>query len=249
MGVNIPTSYGLEEHPLFKFNRGCNDCSLSCNKAVGGSGPLDLSLVKLIVISDHPGHYEALRGFSMVNNQIQSKSDINNNRRNEWLNAGALLRMSLSNMYNLNTYNDCYITNVIKCEPGKNNITANHLAVCSKYIKEELNKFDIYCPTVPILIAGNKAFKGLKLLMPDLISTNYGLQDCRRRKGLYYNQHPLVFTVNPAAVARSTFRIETEIYKYDDLIYVPTWKNYPVLTGSPLNHWIEDLKFLSEYIK
>lgn len=243
----IPTSYGLPEHPLFRFNRECSDCTLSCKNAVGGSGPLDLNLVKLIIISDHPGYYEKMRGFNFVNNQVKIKGQTDD-KKSEWLNAGALIRLCLVNMFGLNTYNDCYMTNVIKCEPGKNNITASHLKICSKYIKEELATLDLYCPTAPILIAGNKAFKSLKELVPDLISSNYALQDCRRRQGLYYKAHPLVFTVNPAAVCKSTFRIETEVYRYDDLIYIPTKKDYPILVGSPVWMFCKDLELISKYL-
>jgi uracil-DNA glycosylase family 4 len=246
MASIIPTSYGLEEHPLFKFNRECSDCSLS-NKAVGGCGPLDLTLVKLIVISDYPGFYEKAKGQVFVNNQIRNKNDTDD-KRNEWLNAGALLRSCLVNMFKLNTYNDCYMTNVIKCDPGKNLVTANHLKVCSKYIKEELNQLDLYCPKAPILIAGTKAFKSLKQLMPDLMSTNYGLQDCRRREGLFYNDHPLVFTMNPAACSKATMRIETEVYTYDKLVYVPTYTNYPILEGNPINVFCRDIELLNKYL-
>jgi uracil-DNA glycosylase family 4 len=243
----IPTSYGLEEHSVFKFNRECNDCLLSCKKAVGGAGPIDLTLIKLIVISDYPGFYEKAKGHPFVNNQIRNKNDTDD-KRNAWLNAGALIRSCLVNMFQLNTYNDCYMTNVIKCDPGKNTVTSNHLKVCSKYIKEELNQLDLHCPKTPILIAGNKAFKSLKQLMPDLISTNYGLQDCRRREGLFYNEHPLVFTVNPAAVSKSTFRIETEVYTYDELVYVPTYTNYPILEGGPVWVFCKDLELLNKYL-
>lgn len=243
----IPTSYGLEEHPLFKFDRNCNDCSLTCKKAVSGAGPNDLTLVKLIVISDYPSFLERVKNQPMVNNQIRNKND-SDDKRNEWLNAGALLRSCLVNMFKLNTYNDCYITNVIKCDPNKNIVTANHLKVCSKYIKEELNQLDLYCPKAPILIAGTKAFKSLKQLMPDLMSTNYGLQDCRRRDGLFYNDHPLVFTMNPAACSKATMRIETEVYTYDELVYVPTYTNYPILEGNPINVFCRDIELLNKYL-
>lgn len=247
-------SYNRLPHPLISFDRSCKDCTLGNSnttdktKCVGGAGPNDLSLVKLIIISDHPGFYEQQRGMPFVNNQIKYKGD-SSEKFNEWLNAGALLRMTLSNMFNLNTYNDCYMTNVIKCEPGKNLISNVHIKTCVKYLKQELNILDYHCPTAPILIAGNKAFKSFKQICSDLQSSKFGLQDCRRRTGLVYNQHPLVFTVNPASCCKTTFRIETDIYKYDDLIYIPTKKDYPILVGSPIWMWLRDLELLSEHIK
>lgn len=248
-------SYRKLPHPLIPFDRNCHDCTLGAGntptktKCVGGAGPNDLTLVRLIVISDYPGFYEVSSAHQhpFVNNQIRNKNDTDD-KRNEWLNAGALLRSCLVNMFKLNTYNDCYMTNVIKCDPNKNIVTANHLKVCSKYIKEELNQLDLYCPKAPILIAGTKAFKSLKQLMPDLMSTNYGLQDCRRRDGLFYNDHPLVFTMNPAACSKATMRIETEVYTYDELVYVPTYTNYPILEGNPINVFCRDIELLNKYL-
>lgn len=246
---NIST-YKNKSHPLIQFDTACQECSLGKNnklshtKAVRGSGPDDLSKVKLIVISDHTGYYERLHKYAFFDNQLSTKPE----DKAEWLNAGALLRRSLNKLFNLDTYTDCWMTNVIKCEPGHNTISSDHLKVCSKHLVNELQYLDIYCPTAPILIAGNKAFKSFKSLVPGVINEKSTLQELRRRSDLYYKHHHLCFTMNPAAISKCEFRVEKEVYYYNNDTFVADYQSYPILVGSPLYHWCQDLLIIKDDI-
>ena len=245
---NIST-YKNKAHPLIEFNTTCQDCSLgntnklNYTKAVRGAGPDDLTKVKLIVISDHPGFYECKSKYPFFDNQLATKPE----ERSEWLNAGALLRRSLNKLFNLDTYTDCWLTNVIKCEPGHNTMSSDHLKVCSKHLVNELHYLNMYCPTAPILIAGNKAFKSFKSLVPGVINEKSTLQELRRRSDLYYKNHHLCFTMNPAAISKCEFRVEKEVYYYNNDVFVADYQSYPILVGSPIWMWLEDLKILSEH--
>lgn len=248
---NLDT-YKRKPHPLIKFPVDCQDCSLGKfntvvkNRTVSGSGPNDLTKVKLIVISDHPGFYEnkASCKYSFFDNQLATKPE----ERSEWLNAGALLRRSLNKLFNLDTYTDCWLTNVIKCEPGHNTMSSDHLKVCSKHLVNELQYLNIYCPTAPILIAGNKAFRSFKSLVPGVINEKSTLQELRRRSDLYYKNHHLCFTMNPAAISKCEFRVEKEVYYYNNDVFVADYQSYPILVGSPVWHFCEDLLIIKDDI-
>lgn len=71
------------------FNTHCQNCEIGrfkCNGnnhyAVGGAGPQDLSQVKLIIISDHPGAYEEKYGYPFVHNEVLRQEYEKGKRKN-----------------------------------------------------------------------------------------------------------------------------------------------------------------------
>lgn len=238
----IETCY-RQQHPLIKFGTDCKDCNLHSNKSIRGCGPIDLKLIKLIVVSDHPGFYEKQRGYPFVDNQAGKIED-----KQQWLNAGALLRLSLSKLFDLDTYTDCWMTNAIKCEPGDKNIMPDNIKICSNHLLDELYVLSTYVPNAPILIAGNKALAAFKLIASDTLNKNADLNSLRRTNNLRYKNHPLVFTFNPAAVSKCQFRIETNSYEYMGDTFISDYKNYPILVGSPYWMFLQDLLMLKKLI-
>lgn len=257
------------EHPLIKHNINCELCALGKNRirhnevhiedenvptqySVGGAGPDDLSKIKLIVISDLVGHYEC-----MSNEPMHDISQDREERKRgllQPLNAGAFMRMSLSLMYGLDTYNDCYITNAIKCNPNQLKPLENtHMRPCaSAWLNSELHILDKYAPEVPILCAGSMAFKALCFIYKDEAKRIGAIKhnNCRRRKDLKLGGHPLVVTFNPAVAARSMPKIETTVKETKSGI-TPTRNEwlFPQLPGSPVDRFIKDLYPLAQYLK
>ena len=264
-----PPSYNKQQHCLIKTDPACTVCELgkvrdrhnlefveadkaeNIEQAVGGAGPEDLTQVKLIVISDFPGTYEARAGHPMVDIR-ESRAERKKGLLTP-LNAGAQLRMALQLMYGLDTYNDCWVTNALKCNPGaRKPIENKHVKPCvQQWLSAELTILDKYCPAAPILVAGGQAFKAVLLLYKQeaIELKSYGLNGCRRRKGLMLGRHPAVFTFNPAGAARSMPKIETEIASRNGKLVVKSneWL-YPPLPGSPTDKFIKDLHLLAPYL-
>lgn len=253
----LPLSYRGENFPRSPnpFNRECDACSLSCKEAVGGVGPDNFNDIKLIVISDYVGAYELKCGYPMYENDKERapKTDRFGVPRSlpGWKNAGALLRSSLNELYGLDTYNDCYITNALKCDPKSVKPTAKHIKVCViQWLLDELAMLDEQCPSVPILVAGTQAFNALKMIDSTLNKElTGGLQKYRRTNHYRLKQHPLVFTFNPAAVARNEGRIETDIQRQHNFrVKVTEVQQLPVFVGSPLWHFKRDLMMLDQFL-
>jgi hypothetical protein len=258
----LPTSYqeGSEKHPiiqpLIKFDRTCKSCTLSCSEATFGAGPDDLSQVRLIVISDFSGAYEQENNMPFwPNDEKRKPKRIKKTGRYSvegFRNAGSMLRYTLNRMFGLDTYSDCWMTNVIKCNPKDTKPTEKHAKICTdKWLKNELAILDRYVPDVPVLIAGGIAFKGLKYAFPELGNAlPKGLSDYRRTNHTRLGEHPLVFTTNPAPVARSEFRVETTIGLDEDQIYrIDEVHTIEPIVGSPPWHFERDLEFLRPFLK
>lgn len=257
------------EHPIIQHDKDCTHCALGHNRvrhnqvhaeeekfipqfSVGGAGPQDLTQVRLIVISDLVGHYESVSNEPM--HDVSADRESRKRGLLQPLNAGAFMRMSLSLMYGLDTYTDCYFTNAIKCNPNQLKPLENqHMRPCSKHwLEQELQLLDKYCPTVPILVAGSMAFKALCFIYKKEMETAAGIKhnNCRRRKDLMLNEHPLVVTFNPAGAARSMPKIETEVKERKSGLWVT--KNewlFPQLPGSPVDKFVRDLYPLAQYLK
>lgn len=265
-----PPTYQKQAHVSIQQGRDCVKCGIGIeNQAhnkrqelieeekrvyhhcVGGAGPDNLQEVKLIVISDFVGHYENLEQFPMVD--ISKYREERRKGLLAKLNAGAILRMALKLMYGLNTYNDCWITNAIKCYPGKVKPLDMHIKACAiTWLTAEFQTLDETIPEVPILIAGGQALKGLAHVYKrggqELLE--YGLQGCRRRRGLKLGDHPVVVTFNPATAARSQPKLESEIRRgKGEKIHISRneWL-YPLLPGSPVDKFIRDLHLLADYL-
>jgi hypothetical protein len=262
-------------HPEIKYLKDCRKCQLGINRAehnqrvlergddddsrssdqeeycVGGAGPHDLTKVKLIVISDYPGHFEVLHNQPMYD--IRESRDERRKGLLQSKNAGAILRTGLSLMYGLDTYTECWITNAIKCNPKTVTPSDNaHLKVCAfSWLSSELFILDNYVPKCPILVAGSKAFQAVKFIYKEEreFLESRGLHGCRRRKDIKLGEHPAVFTFNPAVAARSEPRIETTVKSSKGRLWVNhnDWL-YPLLPGSPLQKFIDDLRMLEDFV-
>lgn len=258
-----PASYNKQPHPLIPFDKACTKCVAGKNRerynkdykkkdvAVGGAGPDDLTQVKLIVISDHPGHYESSKdtAYPMVDRR-EFQPEYKKGLLTPY-NAGAMIRMSLELMYNLDTYEEVYFTNVFKCNPYKNKPLFNQqVKPCINYwLNPEMQVLSNSLPAVPILVAGNLAFKGLQFYFKNSYISSLTLSSCRRKKGLLLDQHPAVFTINPAGVARSWPKIETQArIGKGSKTYIQHNEKLPILEGSPIKRFIDDLKLLSPYL-
>lgn len=240
------------------FCNTCTRCSIGQEKendqkalAVGGAGPNDLSQVKLIVISDHPGFYEERYGFPFVDKQELQKYEFEKGKRKKKpdhnRNAGSLLREVLNDRFGLDTYKDCYMTNVLKCDPGKRTILDSHLCSCASWLRSEFLTLDKHCPKAPILVGGTKAVRALHYTFKDFQTVSKGgINKLRRRSDIRLGSRPVVFTYNPAIIARSDRRVEINVDKRSKR--VKSSRLCPPLPGSPLYFLIEDIEFLRYFL-
>jgi len=240
------------------FCSSCTRCSIGQEKendknslAVGGAGPEDLTRVRLIVLSDHPGFYEERYRFPFVNKQEVQAFEYESGKRKKkpdnTQNAGYLMRYMIEQKFDIDSYNDCYLSNVIKCDPGKRTIQDSHLRTCSSWLRSEFIPLDEYCPKAPVLIAGTKAARAISYTFKDFKSVNKGgINALRRRDDLRLGSRPVVFTYNPAIIARSNRWIEIDVDKRSKR--VKKSRPYPFLPGSPLDFFNEDLELLRQYL-
>lgn len=261
-----PSTYTGLEHPLIKQDLNCVGCKLgqvreARNKklekdervkhCVRGAGPDDLTKVKLILISDYPGHYEEAHGYPQLD--ITLTREKYKNGLLQARNSGAFIRMALNRMYGLDTYTDMWITNAVRCNPNQLKVIENtHIKPCvSLWLSPELSLLDEYCPNAPILVAGQHAFRAVKLAFKREapVLNELGLNGCRRRDDIRLGGRPAVFAPNPVRAARSEFRIETQVMNLDSKWRVTgnRWL-YPAPIGSPVHSLIEDLKFLRKFL-
>lgn len=262
-----PLSYQRLPHPLMQFDSGCTECALGHTReyyneqeedeskrkyAVGGAGPDDLTKVKLICVSDHISHYEAQESYPFVST-IELHGERTKNGLLRPNNAGSFLRMALNMMFDLDTYNDVWMTNALKCDPGKNKPKFNqHVKPCAlHWLQTELQILDEHAPNTPLLIAGGTAFEAMKLLYPEQarMLTTLKLNGCRRRDDIRLGNRPAVFTLNPSRPSRCEPRLESRVayVKGQYRIKRNEWL-YPPLKGSPVYSFIEDLKFLAPFL-
>jgi hypothetical protein len=268
---DLPSAYCNEPHPIIPIDAHCTLCPLGkvrnarnaaqaledkpeYSLVVPGAGPDDLSQVRLIVISDFAGHYEASNGQPFFDTHKHMGATYKKGLVRPY-NAGGYLRMMLGRMYGLDTYNDCWLTNALKCDPGKRKPLINvHVKPCAlRWLRLELQHLDEVAPQVPILVAGGTAFESMKLLYKDQAQTldNFKLNGCRRRTDIRLGKHPAVFTLNPARPARCAPRLETEV-RYSKGQYVVRkneWINPELyLPGSPGYSFVQDLLILREFL-
>jgi len=203
----LPCTYKRQSHPALPFDWQCRRCKFGGDEsgAVGGAGPDDLSQVRLLVISDYPGHLELQAGYPFVAQAPVYKADRRRKLRLRWANAGAALRYALGEL-GLNGYTDCWLTNALKCNPradtGK--VKENELDPCSKaWLHQEVWTLHELHPKLPIWLAGSQALKAFQRTFK---WQNKGSINDLRRRVHWWLDHPVVVTWNPAAYCRSEFR-------------------------------------------
>jgi hypothetical protein len=268
---NLPSAYCGEPHPIIPINTGCMGCQLGYvrtarnaqqaeeenpqySHVVPGAGPDDLSKVRLIVVSDFAGHWEALNKYPFFDTHKASGERFKKGLLRPY-NAGGYLRMILNKLYGLDTYHDCWLTNALKCDPGKRKPLVNtHVKPCTlKWLKIELEHLEEHCPKIPMLIAGTTAFEALKLLYKEHsgMLSDLKLNGCRRRKDIVIGGRHVVFTLNPARPARCAPRFESNV-RYKDGQYVVKKNDWVppelYLPGSPNYSFVQDLLILRDFL-
>jgi uracil-DNA glycosylase family 4 len=237
------------------IDRECKACPVSNGKAVPGAGPDDLSKVKLIVISDHAGHYEEEVGQPFVSNDAKRMTKRLRNGKvslEKPRNAGSILRLCL-NEIGLNPNRDVWLTNVMKCNPQQFKPTEKDAKTCTrKWLDTELTTLDKYVPNAPILIAGNLAFKTIANVYKadcTYATQNLKMKNCWKTTGHKLMSHPLFFTANPAAVAKCEWGYERTVMQHNDGTVSPTSKGVlPALPLSPLWTFKKDLEMVRQYL-
>jgi uracil-DNA glycosylase len=259
--------YLFDTHPIIHSDKDCASCGLGKLRlehnaraierdetpvyCVSGNGPEDLTKVKLIVISDYPGAYEVTQGYPMVDKYDIKPAVVRGKVQPQ--NAGGFLRQALRMMYGLDSYNDVWITNAVKCNPATATVVeTQHLRPCvKKWLVNELNVLDRYCPKVPILTLGTQAFRAVRFMYDNQTDAfQAGYKACRR-KVHWVGERPVVVSFNPAIAARSQARIETQVKKtkHNGVYVAKTDWLYPPLPGSPVDRFINDLRCLSEVLQ
>jgi uracil-DNA glycosylase len=249
-----PKLYSGEPHPnnYLNIKRECDACSLGKGLAVGSGGPDDITEIKLIVISDHPGHYETQAGYPFLDNQVARQPKLNRKTGYrsilKFRNAGSIIRQYLYEMFSLDTYRQVWMTNALKCDPGPTTPHEKHLKVCAQtWLIREISILDRAVPTCPILILGRHAFKSIKLVAKTDLPKN--LDSGRRSNHYRLGNHPLVFTYNPAVFARSVPRYEDVCTTTGDgRVIIRSVKEYEDMPYTPVWHFKKDLEYLREFL-
>lgn len=249
--------YGMPLKELH-FDKTCKVCVRGEGNAIPGCiQNADLSKLKLVVISDYPGHYEDKEGYCFYDNEPDRQSMKNNKKDKRarlkigWPNAGNYIRRKLETL-GLNTYQEVYFTNVLKCKQNNADKEPNETREVKRCIEtwllKELDIIEMYNPTVPILLLGKYAFIAFKKFIPHSpISDDKGeVLRKYRRQVVYYKNHPVITTVNPAAACSSIPKLEyVEINNINDLKSVRELKP-PI--GSPDWHFTNDLEPLKLFL-
>lgn len=235
------------------FNYTCNACRLAHSdqeELPPIPGTFDVSKkkkLKLVVISDYPGQYETKCRYSMYDNTPEQDEDESKGKLPRRPNAGSMMRRLIEEVYGLDSYGEVYITNAIKCLPGLKTAKKEHVVLCKRtWFNKELEFLEKINPKVPFLMCGKMAFELLKLMIPHLAKEKRTMTNSRK-KIFYYKEHPVVTTVNPAAVAKSEMFIERfDPMKSKKLVdYFPL----PELPVSPLKIYKDDMALLKPFIK
>lgn len=259
--MELPLTYQQQAHPTVPCDKNCKLCPLGKmaeNVPIFGAGPDKLEDVKLIIISDHPGYYERKSGFPLYNNDVdrqhKSYGKDATSKILDWRNAGGYMRAFLNENFGLDSYTDTWVTNVVKCDRMKEKTLneSKHIAPCvTQWLIPELNLLDEAVPNAPILIAGTSAYRGFKRVDATLKRTlPNSVHDVRRRTDIRWRNHPVVFTMNPAAVCKLDWRIETSVgltptEKYR-VLNAQFWHND--LPRSPARVFKDDLLVLKEFL-
>lgn len=243
--------------PKLNFDKNCHQCSRGEGNAIGGciqNG--DLTNLRLVVISDYPGHYESEKGHTFYDNESDriAKRKAGQRLRVGWPNAGNYIRRKLEDM-GLDTYREVYFTNVIKCQNNSSKLNPDEkkeLKSCVvKWLVPELELIYKHNPTIPILLAGKYAyiaFRSDKKMIPYAppFNDSLPLRNCRRKMFMYRDTHPVFVTVNPAAAANSIPKLELGLVSQKSNL--TNIRELKPIVGTPDWHYTNDLKLLSEWL-
>lgn len=200
----------------------CQRCALSHGRKhtpIPGCSPCPMPDVRLVVVSAYPGA-EEVRAMQSLSPSPKT------------VNAGRVLQMyielQVSKAVGFDLYHRTYRTNAMKCPPKglKGDKLTQPRNVCRSWLLAELEEVPA---KVPILLAGSDAVTSV-LGLP--------LYESRGRVH-YYGGHPVVVTVNPIEVERST-----------RFTYSSTGDATPQrhIKGSTGALWMDDLKLLATLI-
>lgn len=161
----------------------CQRCPLSTGRKhppIPGCSPCPMSDVRLVVVSAYPGA-EEVRAMQSLSPSPKT------------VNAGKILQTYLQRVFTEDLYHRTYRTNAMKCPPKglKGDKLTQPRNVCKSWLLAELEEVP---GKVPILLAGSEA-----------VASVLGLPLYESRSKVYqYGGHPVVITVNPIQVERST---------------------------------------------
>jgi hypothetical protein len=252
--------YYSKVSPLPGFDNSCKQCSLGKGKSIGPTGPDDLSKVKLIVVSEHPGHYETDLGFNQVPNSfVNAKKKNRSDRLPPTMNGGELIRRAVQELFNLSHENQVWWTNALKCDPAQHTSSVSktkHIYKCAGWwLVGEFYLLDKFAPGVPVILCGTKSLNAIEFLYPEIKSQveKVDLKHTRRRKDLTLGltNRPVAVTFNPASPAKGHSRIETRVVvnRQSGALEVSSVKDWqPIVLGSPLWHFIKDIQWLKHFI-
>lgn len=244
--------------PELNFDKDCRQCSRGEGNAICGciqNG--NLTNLRLVVISDYPGTYEAEKKITFYDNEPDriAKKKAGKRLQVGWPNAGNYIRRKLEAI-GLDTYKEVYFTNVIKCKINSSKLIPDEnkeLKVCAgKWLIPELEIISKYNPTVPILLAGKYAYTAFRadkkmILYNPPFTKETPLRYCRRKMFMYRETHPVFVTVNPAAAASSIPKLELGIVtQRQNLRNV---RELSPIIGSPDWHYTRDLSLLSHWLQ
>lgn len=252
----LGATYQGEQHPDITFDSHCQSCGLckgTEGSAVGGAGPDNLANVRLIVISDHPGYYEMGNGFPFYPNDKERSSA---RGLPKFLSAGAYIRRVLYRNLGVDSWNETWMTNAVKCNPQhkKDSITIkdSFLKECSRlWLNPELYTLHSYNPNTPVLVLGRHALTAIKYIDPPLKNVlGNSLKKLTREVYYLWDTHPLVFGLNPAAAADAEFRMEVErgYYMKNGIRKIKSIRSFPPLVGSPQWMFEKDLEILKQLL-
>jgi len=224
---------------------GCRACPFGKDGAgpVGGAGPDDLKAVRLLVVSDYPGHYEVQAKHPFASKPAVYRVNAKQKVQLRWMNAGEALRTALR-ILGLNGYTDCWLTNALKCSPAADSgkVKENELDVCTKlWFYDEVMTLHEVNPQLPIWLAGGQALAGFRRTFKLFQQTS--INDLRRQVH-WWMGHPVVVTWNPAAYCRSEFR-EAKSHQHPVEVFPLFSEPLPL---SPWEMYLRDIQPLASFL-
>lgn len=215
--------------------------------------PLDLSKVKLIIISDYPGPYEQQWGWPQVPapyvRQQEDKAKQKRRRvRFPWKNSGEFLRLVLKEELNLDPWEEVFYTNGVRCSifrgTEKINVNLTHIKACNNWMRGEIAALDDESPDAPILICGGKALMAFNAFYNLKFKS---IQEMLHVKDIRVNGRPIAFTYNPAAVSKGEARLASNMVTAKGVFQPSSIRGWKVL-GTPQWHFVNSIRWLKEYL-
>jgi uracil-DNA glycosylase len=236
---------------LLDIDTGCKECPLGHNQAVPSSGQMDKDKLKLVIISDFPdkkSEEEATNFASNDSDRIPRRLRNGNVSIEKPRNAGSMLKVLLEEI-GIDLDTEEWKSNIVKCNPRHLKVKDKDAKTCCKvHFVDELAFIDGTNPSVPILVAGNVAFKALKAIYKDCSFSKSTLKACRKTTHHTLFSHPVFFTYNPGSVCKSEWGVEDTFMK-SNVLKITSKKTLEPFVFSPLWIYKEDLRILGKYLK